>query len=181
MKNQLPNEITFTTIHSPCVWVNSAVCVKCELKPCLLGPTSHLYPCSFLKQIRIHSRSGSSRALPPNTPLPANVVGCSHFTSLAVCAPRLPPENWAKTCSPVIWRTGMKRYLFIKQRVGFGRKGWLRGCWMGSGVAHPRGSPALRQRRIPMRKIMCPCECQSSVSWWWESMFSVSCRHNKPD
>lgn len=61
----------------------------------------------------------------------------SLYFSGSVRVHRLPPENKVKTCLPVIRRTGMSRYLFIKQRVRFGRKEYLRGYWMGSGIGHP--------------------------------------------
>lgn len=151
--------------------------------------TSHLYPCLFQT-----NRNPLQALVHPSLSLPLPPA-CKPSTACQCCRPLslyfpgsvrrvFLPRTQRKHAGLWSGEPGTKPYLFIKQRVGSGRKGWLRGYWMGSGVGHPRGSPALRlsgKGRIPMRKIMCPCECQSSVSRWWESMFSVSSRHNKPD
>lgn len=161
----------------------------CELTPVYRRPLPTFIPVYF-KQIETHCGRWFITASPFHCP-PA----CKPSTACQCCRPLslyfpgsvrrvFLPRTQRKHAGLWSGEPGTKPYLFIKQRVGSGRKWWLRGCWMGSGVGHPRGSPALRlsgKGRIPMRKIMCPCECQSSVSRWWESMFSVSSRHNKPD
>lgn len=123
----------------------------CELTPVYWRPLPTFIPV-YLKQIESHCRPWFITA-PPHFHRPPGVqtlhppCECCRLLSLYVpgSARRvflLRTER--KHAGPVIWRAGTRPYLFIKQRVGSGRKGRLRGYWMGSGVGHPGGSPALR-------------------------------------
>lgn len=81
----------WNSIHRQNVSEWMAPCVTCELTPVYWRPLPTFIPV-YLKQIESLSRPGSSQPLPSTAPgvqtlhPPVNVVGCSHFTSLAACA-----------------------------------------------------------------------------------------------
>lgn len=131
---------------------------------------------------QIHSGSGSSSAFPLEPSF------CLWMLSAALT---LPP-----------WRCARRVLLLRTERkhVGLWSGGAGRSviCSLNSGLALagsdgsevtgwdrvsliPEAPRLYGGGRIPARKIMCPCECQSSVSKWWGSMFSVSSRQNKLD
>lgn len=108
-----------------------APCVMCELTPVYWRPLPTFIPV-YLKQIESLCRPGSSQPLPSTAPPPANVVGCSRFTSLAA---RAASSSWELSENmPGLWSGGPGRSLIYSLnsgsapagRDGSGVTGWDR-------------------------------------------------------